>query len=77
MLVTRGISVVRLLKWAGPQFLMLLLLAGGVGALYKFEVITFALPWLPISVIGTAVAFYVGFKNSQSYDRMWIADHGE
>ena len=28
-----------------------------------------AIPWLPISLIGTAVAFYVGFKNNQSYDR--------
>jgi putative membrane protein len=30
-------------------------------------------PWLPISVIGTAVAFYVGFKNNSSYDRLWEA----
>ncbi|QNL48210.1 hypothetical protein H8S90_15545 [Olivibacter sp. SDN3] len=29
------------------------------------------IPWLPMSVIGTAVAFYVGFKNNQSYDRLW------
>lgn len=32
-----------------------------------------AVPWLPISLIGTAVAFYVGFKNNQSYDRFWEA----
>jgi putative membrane protein len=32
-----------------------------------------AIPWLPISLIGTAVAFYVGFKNNQSYDRCWEA----
>lgn len=31
------------------------------------------IPWLPVSVVGTAVAFYVGFKNSQSYDRLWEA----
>ena len=30
-------------------------------------------PWIPISVIGTAVAFYVGFKNNQAYDRLWEA----
>tara|TARA_B100000795_G_scaffold35292_1_gene23312 strand:+ start:26607 stop:26840 length:234 start_codon:yes stop_codon:yes gene_type:complete len=34
---------------------------------------SFAIPWLPISVVGTAVAFYVGFKNNQAYDRMWEA----
>ena len=30
-------------------------------------------PWVPISIVGTAVAFYVGFKNNQSYDRLWEA----
>jgi putative membrane protein len=28
------------------------------------------IPWLPLSVIGVAVAFYIGFKNNQSYDRL-------
>jgi putative membrane protein len=32
-----------------------------------------SIPWLPLSVIGTAVAFYVGFKNNQAYDRLWEA----
>ncbi|MEO1255132.1 MAG: bestrophin family ion channel, partial [Bacteroidota bacterium] len=31
------------------------------------------IPWLPLSLIGTAVAFYVGFKNNSAYDRMWEA----
>lgn len=31
------------------------------------------LPWMPLSVIGTSVAFYLGFKNNQSYDRVWEA----
>ena len=31
------------------------------------------LPWLPIGVLGTAVAFIVGFKNNASYDRLWEA----
>lgn len=29
------------------------------------------IPWVPVSLIGTAVAFYVGFKNNQAYDRLW------
>lgn len=32
-----------------------------------------AIPFVPIALIGTAVAFYVGFKNNQSYDRLWEA----
>ena len=29
------------------------------------------IPFLPISTIGIAVAFYIGFKNNQAYDRFW------
>lgn len=32
-----------------------------------------AIPFLPIATIGTAVAFYVGFKNNASYERLWEA----
>ncbi len=35
--------------------------------------VDFSLPIAPIGTIGVAVAFYVGFKNSQSYDRFWEA----
>ena len=28
-------------------------------------------PFLPIATVGTAVAFYVGFKNNASYERFW------
>lgn len=30
-----------------------------------------AIPWLPIALLGTAVAFIIGFKNNASYDRLW------
>jgi putative membrane protein len=32
-----------------------------------------SLAFEPLSVIGIAVSFYLGFKNSQSYDRFWEA----
>ncbi|MBX9668597.1 MAG: hypothetical protein K2X93_13310 [Candidatus Obscuribacterales bacterium] len=32
-----------------------------------------SIPFLPIATVGTAVAFYVGFKNNSSYDRLWEA----
>lgn len=45
-----------------------------VVVLYEYvELRWLSLPWLPLSVIGTAVAFYVGFKNNSAYDRMWEA----
>lgn len=33
----------------------------------------FPVPWLPVSLVGTALAFYVGFKNNAAYDRLWEA----
>ncbi len=32
-----------------------------------------AIPFLPLSTIGIAVAFLIGFKNNSSYDRFWEA----
>lgn len=32
-----------------------------------------ALPWPPLAIIGTAVAFVTGFKNNASYSRLWEA----
>lgn len=37
---------------------------------YGFNI---SLPWQPVSTIGIAVAFYLGFKNNSSYDRLWEA----
>lgn len=42
--------------------------------LYRvFEFKFVAIPFLPVGTIGTAVAFYIGFKNNQAYDRLWEA----
>jgi putative membrane protein len=73
MLITKGIKFGTLIKWTGHHILWLLALMGIVATLYYFKVISISIPWLPVSVIGTAVAFYVGFKNNQAYDRMWEA----
>ena len=35
--------------------------------------IDLSLPIAPVSTIGVAVAFYIGFKNNQAYDRYWEA----
>lgn len=56
--------------------LMLLSFLTGTFALFLYDYLDWkwvAIPWLPVSLIGTAVAFYVGFKNNQAYDRGWEA----
>lgn len=73
MLINRSISPLKLIQWTGHHFVWLTVFISSVTLLYYYNIITFDLPWLPVSVVGTAVAFYVGFKNNQAYDRMWEA----
>ena len=73
MIVTKGISIGKVIKLTLVHIIWLLVFIGSIEVLYHFNVLTFHLPWLPVSVIGTAVAFYLSFKNNQSYDRMWEA----
>lgn len=73
MIVKRNISFGRVLKWTGHHILWLLAGAATFAFLYRFNYLSYSIPWLPMSVIGTAVAFYVGFKNNSAYDRMWEA----
>lgn len=73
MIVTKGIRFKSLIAWTLPIYLFLLAFMGAIGALYYFNIISIQIPWLPVSIVGTAVAFYVGFKNNQAYQRMWEA----
>ena len=52
-----------MLLWS--SFIVYLYACGWVGHV--------GIPFLPVGIIGTAVAFYVGFKNNSSYDRLWEA----
>lgn len=73
MVITRGISLINMVKWTGFHIAWLLIFMAAIATLYYFDLISIGIPWLPVSIIGTAVAFYVGFKNNQAYDRMWEA----
>ncbi|MEZ4775206.1 MAG: bestrophin family ion channel [Bacteroidia bacterium] len=73
MIVTKSISIGKVLNWSGHHAIWLLSGAAILALFYQMDYIAFSIPWLPMSVIGTAVAFYAGFKNNQAYDRMWEA----
>lgn len=64
-------------NWSKKPFIAGLFYSAVVTFLFLFFKETFkiniALPWQPISVLGIAVAFYLGFKNNSSYDRTWEA----
>ncbi len=74
MWVKKNFSFMNIMRFTGWHILWITIYASSVTALHAiFHDYWIEIPWLPISIIGTAVAFYVGFKNNQSYDRMWEA----
>jgi ion channel-forming bestrophin family protein len=67
-------SLKEVLNWTRRDVFFLLLIAAVPTSCYILLGWKWlALPWLPIALLGTAVAFVVGFKNNASYDRMWEA----
>ena len=74
MFVRKNFTLKAVMQFSGGHILWMTAWAALVAFLYDyFNIEWLEISWLPISVIGTAVAFYVGFKNNSSYDRMWEA----
>ena len=74
MIVTKSFTLKGILKFSGGHLIWLTLWSSLVVLTYRFmQWKWMTIPWLPLSVIGTAVAFYIGFKNNQAYDRLWEA----
>ncbi|MEJ6582610.1 MAG: bestrophin family ion channel [Crocinitomicaceae bacterium] len=73
MYIKKNYSFLMTLNWSKKSFILGILYALIIqGAFYLLH-FKFSLPWQPISIIGIAVAFYLGFKNNSSYDRTWEA----
>ena len=72
MYIKRNIGWGLILRYAWKNLIFSTLWATLIFFAYNFLEIPFLkIPFQPLSVIGIAVAFYIGFKNSQSYDRFW------
>ena len=70
----KNFSFKEVVLWTRRDIFQLFILAFLPTCLYIFfEWKWLALPWLPIALLGTAVAFIIGFKNNASYDRLWEA----
>ena len=73
MFITRNLKTDNLFHWLSKYVIWLIIYNSIVAIAYGFLHMNISLPWLPISVVGTAVAFFIGFKNNQAYDRLWEA----
>ncbi|MFN3849689.1 MAG: bestrophin family protein [Spirosomataceae bacterium] len=74
MHIGKGYTFKEVIVWTSRDIIFLLILAAIPTTLYQlFHWKWLSLPWLPIALLGTAVAFVIGFKNNASYDRTWEA----
>lgn len=74
MYTRRIFPVTGVIKWTRRHIFLFLILATIPVVLFDIVGLKWLhVPWLPLGVLGTAVAFLVSFKNNASYDRLWEA----
>ncbi|MEM9992290.1 MAG: bestrophin family ion channel, partial [Bacteroidota bacterium] len=76
MYVKRNISWGIIMRFAWKNLIFFTLWASLITYLnhnLEHQEASIAIPFLPLSTIGIAVAFYLGFKNNSAYDRFWEA----
>ena len=74
MYIQRRFPFKGLLNWTKRELIFFVVLATVTTVLY--EVLEFRwlqVPLTPVGLIGTAVAFLIGFQNNAAYDRIWEA----
>ena len=68
----RKYKVFEVFLWTRRELLAITLTSTFPVVLFAvFGMTWLTIPWLPMALVGTAVAFVVGFKNNASYDRLW------
>ena len=74
MYTRKNYSVRDMASWTLRDTVLLLFIALIPVVIYQvFGQKWLHLPWLPIAVVGTAVAFVISFQNNATYDRVWEA----
>ena len=74
MITSHRISMNRIISGTWKHFLFNVVTCTLTYLIYHFLIpVNFEIPVLIPSVLGTALAFFIGFNNNQSYDRWWEA----
>ncbi len=73
MIISNKVSIHRVLTSTWRQFLAVILTCAAAWATVAYFDIDTEIPGLLPSVLGTALAFFIGFNNNQAYDRWWEA----
>ncbi|NNG09692.1 MAG: hypothetical protein HKM92_05945 [Arenibacter sp.] len=74
MYVGKVYRLMDMAKWTRFEtILFILIISIWVSIYYFLDMHWFRIPWTPMALIGTAVAFVIGFQNNAVYDRIWEA----
>ena len=74
MYVQRRFPFKSVLSWTKREIIFFTIFVSLITALYEvLDLKWLQIPFAPIGLIGTAVAFMVGFQNNAAYDRIWEA----
>ena len=74
MYTKKTYSIFQMAIWTRFETLLfLLIITLSVAAYYFFDLTWLRIPWTPLALIGTAVAFVIGFQNNAAYSRIWEA----
>ena len=74
MFTQKRLSFRSMLVWTKRDLLYYTIIATSFTILYElFDLKWLQIPLAPIALIGTAVAFLLGFQNNAAYDRIWEA----
>nr|WP_299384611.1 bestrophin family ion channel [Allomuricauda sp.] len=74
MLTRRNYSIKEMLGWTRRYIYIFIIFSLIPVLLYTgLKWYWLHLPWLPIGLVGTALAFIISFKNNASYGRLWEA----
>jgi len=74
MITSKKVGFKDVLKWTKTEIIIFIFIAAIPTILYDIlDYKWLAIPWLPVALVGTAVAFLIGFRNNASYDRLWEA----
>lgn len=74
MYTKRKYSKLDMARWTKKETFFFIVIATIITVLYEVAGFRWLqIPWTPVALVGTAVAFLISFQNNAAYDRLWEA----
>lgn len=74
MFIKKKYTFRNMMSWTQRELRFFLLYSALITVLYEVLGLTWLqIPWTPLAMIGTAVAFLIGFQSNAAYGRIWEA----